>query len=447
MSIIDRFNRIPTRITVSLLLLVGIAERSLWNLIRSGIGAPDGEAFNIAAALANGFGFADAFRVGQGPTAHLLPINPSIAGGLYAIFGIRAWPAEFLLACWSIGLAMGTYLLLFRAFGRLGSPRWARLIALAFACIAPVYFTQESVDFRVWEGGLAAFLCALFLDRLLAFQSNKNLLMHAVAGMALLTALLFFVNPILGLGAYACAAIVCFKRLHGVRLAGTIGLAVGALAIFLTPWVIRNALVMGEPILLRSDVGLELAIANYAGAIEAKDPLDEFMLRLREIHPYQNGTLTVKRLGAYQAMRMAGGEAAYARQLGNEAWRWIAANPWAAARLASRHLREVFAPEAWQFRTNSGTLPHLRAGLSSLAGLLGLLGLAYALYERRPNWIYPTFLVTIPAISYCLFQPIPRYTYLFYPMLVFCAADFMGSIGSHWLRQYASGASGGPAHL
>jgi hypothetical protein len=432
MSIIDRFNRIPTRISVSILLLVGIAERSLWNLIRPGIGAPTGEAFNVAAALANGFGFADAFGVGQGPTAHLLPINPAIAGGLYAIFGIHAWPAEFLLACWSIGLAMGTYLLLFRAFGRLGSPRWARLIALAFACIAPVYIPQESVDFRIWEGGLAVFLCALFLDRLLAFQSSKIVLIHAVAGMAVLTALLFFVNPTLGLGAYACAAIVCLKRLHGVQLAGTIGLAVGALAIFLTPWVIRNALVMGEPILLRSNVGLELAIANYPGAIEAKDPRDQYLLRLREIHPFQSDT-------AYQAMRMAGGEAAYARQLGNEAWRWIAANPWPAAQLASRHLREVVAPEEWQFRiTGTGVLTHLRAGLSSLAGLLGLLGLAYALYERRPNWIYPTFLVIIPAISLCVFQPIPRYTYLFYPMLVFCAADFIGSTASHWLHRYAS---------
>src|SRR5476651_1525958 len=98
MSIIDRFNRIPTRITVSLLLLVGIAERSLWNLIRPGIGAPKYEAFNVAAALANGFGFADTFRAGQGPTAHLLPISPAIAGSLYAVFGIQAWPAEFLLA-------------------------------------------------------------------------------------------------------------------------------------------------------------------------------------------------------------------------------------------------------------------------------------------------------------------------------------------------------------
>jgi hypothetical protein len=406
-------------------LLIGIAERSLWNLIRSGPPGAVGEAFNVAAALARGFGFADSYRVGQGPTAHLLPISPAIAGGLYAIFGINAWPAEFLLACWSIGLAMGTYLLLFRAFGRLGSARWARLIALAFGCMAPVYIAQESVDFRILEGGLSVFLCALFLDRLLSLQSSKTLLTYSIAQMAVLTALLFFVNPVLGLGAYACAGMTCLRRLRGVRLAGAISLAAVALAIFLTPWAIRNKIVMGEPILLRSNAGLELALANYPGALEARDRRDEYLHRILEIHPYASDK-------AYQAMLAAGGEVAYSQKLGAETWRWIAANPWAMARLALRHVRQIFAPEAWQFQLfGTGILTHLRAGLSSLAGCLGMLGLIYALHERRPNWIYPTILVMIPVIPLSIFQPVPRYIYLFYPMLVFCAADFVASIASH----------------
>ena len=422
MTLIDLFNRIPTRIFVALLLLVGTVERTLWNLLRhTPIAA--GEAFNVAVALANGFGFADPFRVGQGPTAHLLPIAPAIAGAVYAIFGVGAWPAEFLLACWSTGLAIGTYLLLFSAFDRLGSSRWARLIALAFACVAPTYIPQETADFRFWEGGLAVFLCALFLERLLALQSGKSLHMRSVAGMAGLTALLFFVSPQLGLGAYACAAMTCVQRLHGVRLAGAICLAACALAIFLTPWVIRNDIVMGKPILLRSNAGLELALANYPGALEASHPLDQYLRRFSKIHPDDDDG------AAYQAMRKAGGEVVYSEQLGEKTWRWIAANPWTTVRLALLHLRDVFAPEAWLFQlTGSGLLSGLRAELSSLAGLLGLLGLACALYNRRPNWTYPTFLVVIPALTFCMFQPLPRYSYLFYPMLVFCAADFLGSI-------------------
>lgn len=430
LTIIDRLNRIPTRIFIPLILLLGIGERALWNLLRPGVGA-SGEAAHVATALASGLGFADAYWVGQGPTAHVLPISPAIAGGLYALFGIRAWPAEFILGCWSIGLAMSTYLFLFLAFGRLGTPRWARLLALAFACMAPVYIPEESVDFRIWEGGLSVFLCALFLDRLLSLQSRKSLPVYVVAGMAGLTALLFFVNPALGIGAYVCAAMTCFQRLHGMRLAAALGFAAGALAIFLIPWVIRNDIVMGEPILLRSNAGLELSLANYPDALDATDPREQFLHRLREIHPGDS-------YKAYQAMRAAGGEVAYARHLGDQTWRWIEANPWTAGRLALFHLRQVFAPEEWQFRIfGSGTISHLRAGLSSIAGLVGLLGLIFALYNRRPNWIYPTLLVVIPAISLCMFQPVPRYTYLFYPMLVYCAADFISAIASLWLRRHS----------
>ncbi len=179
---------------VALLLVLGVGERVAWNLIRPGVGA-SGEAFNVAAALAGGRGFADAYQVGQGATAHLLPISPGIAGGIYAVFGVRSMGAEILLACWSIGLAVGAYLLLFRAFGRLGLPRVARLGALALLCLAPTYVPQEAVDFRIWEGGLSVLLTALFLDRLVAIETPSA---KAIAGMALLNALLFFVNPICG---------------------------------------------------------------------------------------------------------------------------------------------------------------------------------------------------------------------------------------------------------
>ena len=86
------------------------------------------------------------------------------------------------------------------------------------------------------------------------------------------------------MAAYGCAAIFCIKKLHGIRLVTAFGLAACALAIFLLPWVIRNDVEMGEPILLRSNLGLELAMANYQGALEAQDPLDQVRRRFDQIH-------------------------------------------------------------------------------------------------------------------------------------------------------------------
>jgi len=420
MRAISRIAQIPTRIILTALVFSGIAERCLWNLIRRDIGA-SGEAFNVAAAFARGQGWADAYAKGQGPTAHVLPISPAIAGTVYSIFGIKSELAEFVLACWSIGLAMGTYLILFRAFGRLGSPNWARLSAFAFACLAPVYTAQEAVDFRIWEGGLAVFLCALFLERIIALESTKNVSTIIVAGMAVLNAMLFFVQPALGIAAYICSAIFCVRRFQNAQLARAIGLAVAALAVFIVPWMIRNAVVMGAAIPLRSNFGLELALANYPNALDDVDRQKQFLQRLRELNPADSNA-------AYQAMQKAGGEVPYFRKLGNETTHWMAGAPKAAAKIALVHLRQIFAPEEWQFRIfGTGLLTDMRAGISSFACILGLLGIAYSLFMRRRNWIYPTLLITVPALTLCMFQPVPRYSYLFYPILVFCAADFVAS--------------------
>jgi hypothetical protein len=416
MKILQRLGQAPTSMLVALLLAAGIAERALWNWMRTA-SVPHAEAFNVAVAVAQGRGLADAFQVGQGPTAHLLPLSPLVAGAVYALFGVTTLASEFLLACWSIGLAIGTYFLLFRAFGHLGSSRASRLIALAFGCLAPTYIAQEAVDFRYWEGGLAVFLGALFLERLLAASSAARLGVRVIVGMSFLAALLFFVNPVVGIGAYLCAALTCIRRLKGARMLLPVGIAACMLALFVAPWTIRNELELGSPVALRSNAGLELALANYAGALDPIDPEQRFKRRLLAIHPYSSAS-------NYQAMQRAGGEVGYSKLLGSTTWAWIDAHRGLTAEIALLHLRELVAPEPWLFRlAGTGLFAGLRAGLASLIGVLGLLGIGRALIIRRPLWEYPALLVIPSALCFSLFQPIPRYTYLFYPLLIFCAAD------------------------
>jgi hypothetical protein len=407
--------RLSTRAVVILLVLVGVAEPALWAALRPTSGAV-GEAPNVAISLAQGRGLADAYVPGQGPTAHLLPISPAIAGGIYAAFGVRSPVAEFLLTCWSIGLTIGTYLLLFRAFERLGSSRVSRLTALAFACIAPTYISQEAVDFRIWEGALAAFLCALFLDLLLRMQAREVWDWRSIAGMCLLGALAFFVNPVVGVGVYACAAVACWSRLSVTRVAATSVLATCALALFVVPWALRNKAVLGTPVLLRSNSGVELALANYPGALDPIDPVERFWQRYAQIHPTRH----------FADLQKAGGEVAYSALLGRSTWQWIDANPGMTLKLALLHLRQTFAPQEWEFRVVGAAAGHtVRALLASLAGILGLVGIGRALLMRRPYWVYPALMVMLPALCLSLFQPIARYTYLFYPLLVFSAADLL----------------------
>ena len=402
------------------LLAIGLLLRAAWALLRPDSGA-SGEASNVAVAIALGRGFSDAYRPGQGYTAHLLPISPSIAGFVYSLFGIRSPLSEFILACWCIGLVLGSFALYYRAFGRLGVARLARLGALAFLCLMPTYIGSESADFRVWEGGLAAFLLALFLDRLLAAETMVEPRRSKLIVLAAIIGLLFFVNPPLGIASGACAAVFALRRLS-VRETVVAGAAtVLFVALFVVPWAIRNEARLGTPILLRSNTGLELAIANHPAAVSSADQGRVFIDRLSEIHPIN--------APGYARMQAAGGEVAYARLLGDETRRWMWSHKADTLRLAARHVRQVYAPEPWQFATwGTRQYPGVRAALASFVGVGGLLGILLALVRRRRAWAYLAILALLPAIELCLFQPVPRYTYLIYGLLAFCAADLIWSL-------------------
>jgi len=415
---------VESRHLLVLLVSIGLLERILWNVLRPGLGA-SGEAMRVALAVGSGRGIADAYRLGQGPTAHLLPISPGFAGLIYRLLGVGSMPAEIVLATWSIGLAMATYLVLFRTFERLGTPGWARIAGLAFACIAPTYLGQEAVDFRVWDGGLAACLAALFLSLLTAALEERELGLRQSAlrstrrgAAAAVCALALFVNPPLGAALMLCAGVFAWRELSIRESALPAAVAAGVLAALVTPWTLRNERVLHATIPFRSDAGLELALANYSTALDSTDRRQQFLNRLQTIHPSFNRT-------AYRSVK-AEGELAYSRRVGARAARWMEGHPAEAAGLILLHMRQSLAPQAWQFDVFGKRLsPPLRAALADLAGVCGLIALALAVAARRSGWGYLALLIGSWVALTSPLQPVPRYTYLVYPFLVFCAADLL----------------------
>lgn len=406
----------------ALLVGAGVLERIAWNIVRPGRGA-GGEAMRVALAVGRGEGFADAYRVGQGPTAHLLPISPGIAGVVYRVLGGRSTPAETVLAAWSIGLAIFTYVLLFRAFERLGTPRSARMLGLGFACIAPTYIGQEAVEFRVWDGGLAACLAALLLSLLTAaLEERRQALERAPPGSirviaaAVICALAFFVNPPLGVAMILCATVFALRELPMPQTAVATAVAAAALAALVVPWMVRNERVLHAPIPLRSDAGLELAMANYPTALTSANRRLQFLDRLKTIHPSFSRD-------AYRRVR-AQGELAYSRQVGARAAHWMRAHPAETAGLILLHIRQTLVPQAWEFDVFGRRLsPPLRAALADLASICGLIALALAVGSGRRGWAYLAIMIGAWVLVTSPFQPVPRYTYLIYPFLVFCGAD------------------------
>lgn len=418
------------------LLAAAIVERVAWSVASSAWSA-GGEAFLVAYAFSQGHGFASAYGLDHGATAHLLPISPGLAGTVYWLLGYTPL-AELVLAAWSIGLALGSYLLLDRAFARLGVGVGPRLLALAFLCLAPTYIAQEAVDFRVWEGGLAAFLSALMLDQALAADREDAPRRHVHVVIAA-APLLFFVNPLMGAAAFLSLALLWAGRVPLGVLARRMTMSVLLLAMFVVPWAIRNQRVLGEPVLLRSNAGLELALAHYPGVPVRGDRDDAFVARLHAIHPLQSRE-------ARATMVARGGELAYSRALGNEAMATIAANPGRAVAVMLAHVGDMITPGPWIFRIwgIQGLAP-IQSALATMVGLLGIGGLIAGLGLGGRRWLFVAIPIIVPVLAVAPFQPVMRYTYLIYAPLAFCGACGLSLLVEHFRRQLRRRRSSGSA--
>jgi hypothetical protein len=408
------------------LVALGIALRFAYAflLAQRGYQNAGSEAWQVAVHLAHGQGFAGAYKFGDLPTAHVLPIPPLFVAGIYAIFGVASWPSEMLLLSGATAVAVVSFLLFNQAFAILGTPRPARLLALAALLCCNPFISQEVIDFRVWDGGLASALSGACLLLLLKTGQRHRVAVRSLAALVATNALLFFVNPILGVAAYLCTGLLMVTRLSPVRFAQGAGIAVLALALLIVPWTLRNERVMGKAIPLRSNAGLELAVSMYPGAEQPTDqPAVRFADRLRAVHP-QNGR------GAFDAMMRAGGEVPYFAELGARSSAWIAARPGDAANVALGHVRQMLVPPPWLFNISSTNQKAsvVKSLLTCAAHLAGLLGIALALVRRRPAWIFVALLVAVPTLLTSPFQPIARYIYLIFPPLVFAGADLIASL-------------------
>lgn len=405
-----------------LALLIGLAERIGWGLIRRTPFAV-GEAADVAIALSRGRGFADAFYAGQGPTAHLLPVAPLITAAVYWLLGVRTPAAEAVLLGWSMLLSFTAYGLVTLAMARIGVPRRACFWAFALLCVLPIYTTAEAFEWRVWEGGLGLVLGAATLLLVLRAEDGAPR-RRAALWLAILPACAFFVNPVVGVTSYAGWARLTWRRRARAGLARPALAALLALILVVAPWTIRNALAMGQPIPLRDDLGMEIAVANHPAAVRAADPDRVFIARLIAIQPYIHPP-------AQRAMIAAGGEIGYSKRLGAEAWAWMRDHPGDVAWLWAGHLREMLFTRTWLFNTlHGGRLPLVRATIVTVLAGLALTGLALAARRRDARYRYAAIYLFVPTLLYMPFQPVLRYTWLIYPMIVCLACDALARVAA-----------------
>src|SRR4051812_2282003 len=260
-----------------LLLLVGLIERVVWVSQHGRLSPAVSETQQVAACFARTGALCDAYFVGQGPTAHVNPILPAMAGLVYRAFGVGSPATEMVLTAFALTVLCATLLAFYLAFRRLGLPVEWRLVALATALILPMNFKWETVAMRLFEGGVAAALLAASLLLVLRLDARREPLRpRDYLPPAVVVGFLALINPPAALGAYGALGVLTLKRAPvrrwlGVTLVMTVGLAV-----FIAPWGLRNERVFGRLILARSNFPLEHALGFHPAAVSPDDPAAVF---------------------------------------------------------------------------------------------------------------------------------------------------------------------------
>lgn len=301
-----------------LIFLVSIYRLSLF--VNPNAGFPESpETIRTALALAYTGRFADPFYpLPTGPTAHVPPLFPAMAAALLKAADYR-WGV---VLQWAAVLKVSFLLSLFPVTAQRLGLGWASgLVAAVFWLMAtPVLYPR----FEAQLAALGSLLLTLAAANFLGAPSRRSAVLLGCAGAAAaLTqpSCLPVIAAILALGAVAAR-----------RQAVLAALVFFAL---LVPWTVRNRLALGAWIPLRSNLGLELAVAN-ADCAKFSFRLNYKEGCMRLMHPNVNPSeaLLVREMG----------EAVYNRTRLAAAWSWIRSHPGTFASLTLRRVLAFWIP-------------------------------------------------------------------------------------------------------
>ena len=350
----------------------------------------------IGRALASGHGFASPLHGSTGPTAMVGPVYPLLIAGVFTLTGIYTPTSAIILLTLSALFSSLTALVIYEigreAFGKRTGlwAGWAWVIS-PFAILWPIRW--------VWDTGLSALLFALVFLATLRLARSLRVFDGAwyglLWGVAVLTNTTFLpmLPPFL-------AWIAWRHHRRGWRTVGPVAAAAAVFVLTLIPWLVRNDLAFGR-LLLRSNMGLELALGNLPGT---QDPR-----AWQRLHP----AFSPEEMARYRAL----GELRYMAEKQHEAVAYIVGHPAQFARTTAAH-----ALYFWFGVDSPARLAHYPEVLYGLLTAFALAGLAAAIVRGRSAAVPLTCTVVLFPLVYYVTHPDLRFRHLIEPELTVLAA-------------------------
>ena len=369
------------------------------------------EIHHLAYSIANGQGYGNPYPTPTGPTALYSPGCPLILAGIYRLFGIGRI-AEVVTYVVDIAAASVVFALLPTLSILLGLPRRVGVAAAFAGALIPVYLLNEYRSTTADFGALC--LMGLTLMTALVWRGKQapSLRLGVVFGLAWGCALLISPNLLL-IGLLWLVATALHYRTKALGFSAVV-LAV-TLAV-LSPWAIRNEVVLGAPIFSRSNFGLELWIANNDVSTASYDDNGESHMRYQPfINPVEADK--VRRLG----------EVTYMREKMDSADTWIEQHPRRFVMLTGNRILRF-----WFLITFRPIQTIIVWGLS-VAGIAGLVYLWAR--QRSAFWILGSIWLAYPLVYYMVQLDNPYRYPIYWSVLLLAAFGCMCSIDV--LRKHA----------
>jgi tetratricopeptide (TPR) repeat protein len=354
-----------------------------------------------------------------GPRAyHISPLYIYFLAIVFRVSGAVALHAQVVQAV----LGAASVVLIGRCAGRQSGARAAALAA-ALAAVTGVLVFNEAL---LLQSAIDPFLAALALERLSSALSRPSGARFVQAGLAFGILGLNRPNALLALAAVAAVALLTARSRRAAGHAVVLVLG-GALAV--APVAIRNRVVAGEWIAVSTHGGLNFNIGNnpHADGGYGAPP---------GVTPSIEGQTADMRRVAEAAAGRALSDSEVSAHYYRESWRWIRAEPGAAAALLARKLVLAFhsteLPLNYAYAYWSRDEPTLLRGLVAGPWLLVPLGLAGLFVpspvERRARVVWGAF-VPAYALAVAVFFVASRYRL---PLVVALCVTAGGALDWLW---------------
>jgi 4-amino-4-deoxy-L-arabinose transferase-like glycosyltransferase len=352
------------------------------------------------------------------PLAKFPPVYPLLVGGVFAVFGVYSTASAIVL--FLLQSVFSAFTATFLAI--LGSHFFGRKEGLIAGFVWAFYPSSilYSVKF-VWYSELAVMLVLLII--IVASTLRSSSLLSRIACLGALSGLIVLTDSTMAI--YPALLFVWMMYARKLTLKKWIFNGViwfVAFGVIVSPWAIRNWLVMENPGILKSNFGLELFFGNNpystGGGINKERRMAEDALDQMELNHYRQQS-----------------EYVYYGYLQKKALAWIRTHP-------ARFL-QLSAKRAWFFWgkfPSSGPGPWKRHTWMQLAwyvpvALLALCSMSYFTGRRLDLIHIWLFLLLYPLPFYFTHVQLYRYRYPVEPFLVLLAAiPLAGLLTRFWGR-------------